>query len=571
MLAQAFLPTPKERPVPTQHDIEQARAIEEKAGGLGFDCALRVWALGRDKAASREYLRAVSAALRVFQGANGFYFHRVFFRRRFAEEARMRQFGSFDSFLLTPSELASLWHLPEQAPPHVEALRSVKLPVPREVPSSGRVIGVSNYAGAERPIALSASDSRRHLHVLGPTGVGKTTLLLNLALQDLARGAGVGIIDPKGDLVDQVLARLPKERTGDVVLITPDQADTSIGLNPLEWQDPEDRDLIAENALSIFKRIYAASWGMRTDDILKSSLLTLLSRPDATLCEIPALLTDPSFRARVLRGVDDPIGLGSFWRWFESLSDAARNEAIGPVLNKLRDFLLRPRIRRLLCQPHSTVDLRQVIDQGGILLVNLSTGRWGETTAALLGSFLFSKIWQTVRARSSVPEDARADFSLYVDEFQQFLGVAQSFADTLAQARSFRLSLTLANQHLSQLPRDLKEAISSNARSRIVFQCGQDDARYLEKEFAPLSAQDLQGLPRYQMACRLSVEGETSRAFTARALSPQEITDETAAERVQELSRRRFGREASVIDQELSRALSPETPSSHPVGRRPRT
>lgn len=572
LLAEALLPKRGPKPAPTAHQLERAKLIEEKARGLGFDCVLRISATGQDGIAADEYLRSVAAALRPFDGPNGLALRGVLRRGRFAEGMRARLFPRLGSFILTAAELAALWHLPAEPPPHVEAVRSPKLPVPQDVPSHGRVMGVANYAGHERPVALSVADSRRHLHVLGPTGTGKTTLLVNLVLQDLAAGRGVGIIDPKGDLVDGVLARLPAERAGDVVLITPDQADVSIGLNPLEWSDPEDRDLIAENALSIFKRIYAAHWGMRTDDILKSSLISLLARPDATLCEIPALLTDPGFRGRALEAIDDPIGLSGFWRWFESLSHAQRTEAIGPVLNKLRDFLLRPRIRRLLCQPHSTVDLKRVIDGGGVLLVNLSTGRWGETTASLLGSFLFSKVWQTVRARAGVPEEARRDFFLYVDEFQQFLGVAQSFADTLAQARSFRLSLTLANQHLGQLPRELKEALGSNARSRVVFQCGQDDARYLAKELAPLDAGALQALPRYQMAMRLSVAGETSRTFTASALPLQPIADPAMAARVAQLARGRFGRPASEIDTELSRRLDPPSEDAPPsgVGRRPR-
>lgn len=366
---------------------------------------------------------------------------------------------------------------------------------------------------------------------------------------------------------------MPRPRLHDVVLISPDDADRVIGINPLEWSDPEDRELIAENVLSIFKRIYEKHWGMRTDDILKSALITLLSQPNATLCHIPLLLSDPAFRARAIQGHSDPIGLGSFWRWFEALSDAQRVEAIGPILNKLRDFLVRPRLRRLLCQPRSSVDLQGIIDSGGILLANLSTGRWGDQTSSLLGSFLVAKLWQAVRSRGAIPEEHRRDFSLYVDEFQQFLGVAGPFADTLAQARSFRLSLTLANQHLGQLPRDLREAISSNARSRVVFQCGQDDARYLAREFAPLDAQALLSLPRFEMAARLSVRGEVSRPFTARALPPAKVEDQDIAREVSERSSARYGRPASEIDAELQTIIAPAPPPTPPrgVGRRPRS
>ena len=572
-LAEALLPTPTQHRAVAPHQLAQAKAIEEKASGLGFDAAIRVYTVGRDQIAADEFLRSVAAALRPFEGSNGLSFRRVFRREDFLAQLRARSFPRAGQVIMTPPELASIWHMPEEAPAHLEVIRSPKLPVPQDVPREGRILGVSNYAGRERPVALSIPDSRRHLHILGPTGTGKTTLLVNLALQDLTAGRGVAILDPKGDLVEAVLERLPEEREKDVVLISPDRADYSIGLNPLEWTDPEERDLLAENLLFTLQKIYERFWGPRTADILNSAIRTLIRRPDATFCEIPALLTDSSFRARETAGIDDPIGLGGFWGWYESLSEAARSEAVGPVLNKLRDIILRPRIRRLLCQPRSSLDLAGVIDRRGVLLANLSSGRWGEQTASLIGSLLVGKLWQAVRRRSTVQEDHRADFMLYVDEFQTFMGVAQSFADTLAQARSYRLSLTLANQHLGQLPRDLIQALSSNARSRITFQCGQDDARYLAKEFAPLDAQALQALPRYEMAVRVSVSSETSRTFTARSLPLETPPDPEKALRVVEGSLARYGRRADEIDQAIRRSLeAPEQPApAGGVGRRQKT
>lgn len=477
------------------------------------------------------------------------------------------------SFVLNTQELAGLWHLPTDAPPQLLTIRSPKVPLPPGVSQGERLLGLSTYADENLPVRLSIGDSMRHLHLLGPTGTGKTTAMLNLALQDIAAGRGVGVIDPKGDLVAGILARMPRGRLNDVVLITPETSDLSIGLNPLEARGEDDRDLIAENTLTIFKRIYERYWGMRTDDILKSVLLTLLRQPNSTLAHIPLLLTDRGFRARTIGDLNDPIGLGSFWLWFEKLSEAQRTEAIGPVLNKLRDFLVRPRLRRLLCQPRSTVDLRRVVDSGQILLADLSVGRWGDSSAALIGSFLVAKLWQAVLARAAVPEEKRRDFFLFIDEFQHFLGISGPFADTLAQARSLRLSLTIANQHLGQLPRDLREAITSNARSRAVFQCGQDDAAYLAREFAPLDAQALMTLPRFEMAARLSVGGETSRPFTARTMPPPEISDPSLAAEVVAASQARYGRHVAVVDRELQALLAPMNEPQIPefgVGRRAR-
>lgn len=558
---------------PSQLERDRARAIEEKAASLGFDCALRVVATAERPEQAREFLRSVAASLRPFAAANSFDFHRVWRAGRFLERFRLRQFPPLGSFVLNVRELAALWHFPLEAPPHLAVIRAPKLPPPPGASDGVRQIGVATWADSNVPVRLSLPDSRHHLHLLGATGTGKTTVMGNLAVQDIVAGRGVGLLDPKGDLARAVLARIPRSRIEDVVLISPDASDLTVGINPLEVSPGDDRDLIAENTLTIFKRIYERYWGMRTDDILKSAILTLLRQPNSTLAHIPLLLTDATFRQRIIRDLDDPIGLGSFWQWYEKLSEAQRGEAIGPVLNKLRDFLVRPRLRRLLCQPRSTVDLGRVVSGGQILVADLSVGRWGESTAALIGSFLVAKLWQAVLGRAGTPEEKRRDFFLYIDEFQHFLGIAGPFADALAQARSLRLSLTIANQHLGQLPRDLREAISSNARSRAVFQCGQDDAAYLAREFAPLDAAALMSLPRFEMAARLSISGATSQPFTVRALPPSEVTDPAVAADVRAAALDRYGRHVAVVDRELRAVLAPMEELPIPelgVGRRRR-
>lgn len=557
----------------SQIERDRAKAIEEKASGLGFDCVLRVVATADREEQAREFVRSVAASLRPYAAENSFDFGRVIFPKRFRELFAARQFELARSFILTARELAALWHLPAEAPPQVDVIRSPKLPPPRGVALGERVLGESSWGDEKVRVALSVPDSRHHLALLGATGTGKTTLMQNLAEQDIRAGRGVGVLDPKGDLVQGLLARLPRERMRDVVLITPADAELTVGINPLEVGPGDDPYLIAENTLTIFKRIYERFWGPRTDDILKSALLTLLRQPNSTLAHIPLLLTDSSFRRRMTADLGDPVGLDSFWQWFERLSEAQRGEAIGPVLNKLRDFLVRPRLRRLLCQPRSTVDLRRVVDSGQILLADLSTGRWGESTAQLIGSFLVAKLWQAVLARSATEEEKRRDFYLFIDEFQNFQGIGGPFADALAQARSLRLSLTVANQHLGQLPRELREAVSSNARSRIVFQCGQDDATHLAREFAPLDAAALMALPRFEMAARISVQGQTSPAFTARTLPPSGAADRTWAHEVQEVSLGRYGRHVAVVDRELQATLAPMGEPDLPafgVGRRPR-
>jgi hypothetical protein len=541
---------------PSRADRDRAKAIEEKANDLGFDCVLRVSASAPRGPDARELVRSVGAGLRAFSGENSIALRPTMrFAGTFDRRVRERRFPLAGAMLLTVPELAGLWHLPTAAPPQLEMLRSPALPAPRSADRGARTLGVANWGDDRRQIGLSVTDARSHLHLLGSTGTGKTTTMLNLAAQDIAAGRGVAVLDPKGDLVRGLLERIPRERRDDVVLISPDETDRSVGINPLELWPGDDRELVADNALVIFKRIYERYWGPRTDDVLKSALLTLLRQPNATLAHIPLLLTDADVRERALKDLHDPLGLDGFWSGFNAMSDSQRAEAIGPVLNKLRDFLLRPRLRRVLCQPHSTVDLRQVVDTSKILLADLSVGRWGDATAELVGSFLVARIWQAIMRRSALAEDARPDFFLYVDEFQHFLGIAGPFADVLAEARSLRLSLTIANQHLGQLTRDLRDAVASNARSRLVFQCGQDDAAYLAHQFAPLDQRALMSLGRFEAAARLAIDGRSSEPFTIRTLPPAGTADPELAAEIRAASAEVFGRPIALVDQELEAAV----------------
>jgi len=540
---------------PNHFEKARAKAIEEKASGIAFDCFIRVAAAARDATAVRDRVQMVAASLAPYGAANSFCVGQVAFEARSRERFARREFPLSGSFVLTASELAALWHLPKEAPPQLQIVRSPALPPPRGIDRGARMLGVSTWGSGAQPIRLSVGDSRYHVHLLGSTGTGKTTAMLNLAAQDIAAGRGVAVLDPKGELVHGLLERIPRSRLDDVVLIAPDELDRSVGINPLEVSPGDDPDLIADNLLTIFKRIYERYWGPRTDDVLKAAVLTLLRRPGSTLAHVPLLLTDAAFRSQTLVDVHDAFALDTFWSWFNSLSEAQRGEAIGPVLNKLRDFLIRPRLRRLVCQPRSTVDLRQVVDSGGILLADLSVGRWGDTTAALVGSFLVARIWQAVLARAAVDEERRRDFFLFIDEFQHFLGMAGPFADVLAEARSLRLSLTIANQHLGQLTRDLRDAVVSNARSRVVFQCGQEDAAYLAREFSPLDAEALMSLRRFDGAARLAIEGTTSPPFTLRTLPPSVVSGFVSAAEAIAASSARFGKPVQAIDQELEAAL----------------
>ncbi|MFB8177671.1 type IV secretory system conjugative DNA transfer family protein [Streptomyces sp. NPDC055966] len=422
--------------------------------------------------------------------------------------------------LLSVPELAALAHLPADvdAPGLRRAgARSVLPPptVPEPVPGSGvKPLGRSD-TGARRGVGLAVADARHHLHVMGATGSGKSTLVANLVLDDVCHRRGVIVIDPKGDLVTDLLDRLPDTCADRLVLIDPDDPHTPPCLNVLEGTDI---DVVVDNLTGIFRRIFTAFWGPRTDDVMRAACLTLLkhrerTRQLVTLADVPRLLGESAYRLRIIPALKDPV-LRGFWDWYESMSEPSRAAVVGPVMNKLRAFLLRDFARRAIAAGPSTFDLAGVLD-GGILLARLPKGALGEETARLLGSFIVAGTWQAAAARARTPEHARIDATLSIDEAHNFLTLPYPLEDMLAEARGYRLSMLLAHQHLAQLPRDLREGISANARNKIFFNASPEDAGALERHTLPtLAAHDLAHLGPYQAGAHLLTGGAESAAFT---------------------------------------------------------
>ena len=384
-----------------------------------------------------------------------------------------------------------------------------------------RPLGVSD-TGVPRPVGIAVADARHHLRVIGPTGTGKTTLITGQILADAEAGRGVVFVDPKGDAVTDLLARLPAHVAGKVVLFDPADPAAPPCLNVLQGDGSgTDHDVITDNVTGIFRRIFSQFWGPRTDDIFRAACLTLLqSVPpgsgQVTLADIPALLTDDAYRRRLTAGVRDPV-LAGFWTWYEQLSDASRAHAIGPLMNKLRAFLLRSFARQAIAAGPSTFTMTQVLDHGGLCLARLPKGTLGEETAQLVGSFLVAATWQAASRRAGIPQHQRADAGLYIDECQNFLNLPYPLEDLLAEARAYRLSITMAHQNLAQLPPDLAAGISANARSQVIFTASPEDARALERHTLPnLGAHDLAHLGAYQAAARLVAGSGETPAFTFR-------------------------------------------------------
>ena len=549
-----------------------SKSVRDKYSRPLFQAVLRLGVTSGSKARDRQLLGRLTGAfhaanspeatLRRLQrssAATG----RALARRRIAVGGPQCQLNS--------GELAGLLALPVDGVnlPGLRLGGGRPLAPDSSIPTTGRVVADSSYPGmAGRPLATSVIDGTRHLFLIGPTGAGKSTVILNLVTQDMEAGRGVIVVDPKSDLVADIIDRVPAHRASDVIILDPTDDERPVGVNLLAG-GVEAPELVAEQVLGTFHRLYAASWGPRTDDILRAALLTLVGVPDMTLAEVPLLLTAAAFRRDLVGRIDDPIGLGPFWAAFEALSDAERAQQTGPILNKLRSVLVRPRLRNVLGQARPLLDFDEVLSEGRILLVPLSKGLLGEDAAALVGSLLIARLWQAVQRRAGLPQGARRPVFCYIDEFQDFLNLPTPIPDLLAQARALGLGLTLANQNLGQLTPEVREAVLANARSRVIFQPSAADARRLAQEVAPrLGAQDLQGLDAHEVVVTLSVGSRVAPPATGitRPASPA-TADGTA---IRERSRMQYGRDRADIEAEMRRRH--ERPAGNgPVGRQRRS
>lgn len=433
--------------------------------------------------------------------------------------------------------------------------------------SIGTVIGEANFPGSQRPVALEVGGRLRHMHVLGPTGTGKSTLLQHLIESDLAAGHGVVVVDPKGDLVSAVLARVPADRQRDVIVLDPADEAAAVGLNPLRSATGARSEVAVENLVGLLKSLYRSSWGPRTDDILRAALLTLASSGQATLCEVPALLTDPRYRRRLVGRLDDDPVL-EFWGWYEGLSDPERLSVVGPVLNKVRAFTMRSRVRAIIGQADPALNLDDVLAKRQVLLVSLASGLLGEEAAALLGALVFAELWHATTARVGIPERARRPVMAHLDEWQHFLHLPTPMPAMLAEARGLRLGLTLAHQHLGQLPNDVRDAVLANARSRVVFQLPSGDARLLAHELgAGLTPEDLQTLGAFEVVAKLFAAGRSQPPVTLSTYPASPPSSD--ADQLRGRSRERYGvapREVEVAIRRRQQAPGADAP----IGRRRR-
>jgi hypothetical protein len=541
-LLDLVLPGPPARSSASPSISGDVRDVLERASGPLFEFVIRASVGARSRGEARGRIRALRSAFAAYEGRARLRGRRV---RHAETKLQLRTLGR-RAGLASVRELSALAHLPaDQSIPGLVRAGARAVSPPPGGAADGKPLGVDRDG---RPVRLGVEDARHHLHLLGPTGVGKSTLIAQLALADLAAGRGCVVIDPAGDLVDDLLARIPDNQLERVDVLDPlDPAPP--GLNMF---DGEDRDLVVDQLVGIFARVFARHWGPRSDDILRTALLTLCAAPEPmTLVEVPRLLTDARWRAQLVLDLNDPIGLEPFWRWYDALTVPGQMQTIAPLLNKLRAFLLRRPVRAIIGQHRTTLDIPRCLDQGRLLLARLPKGRLGEDTSSLLGSLLVARVWQAVTARAAQPPHERRDCALLIDEVQNFLNLPIRLADILAEARKYRLSLGLAHQYLGQLRPELRDGLT-NARTKIYFQLSPDDASAVRAEVRPeLDDYDLERLPAHTAAVRLCQAGTTTSAFTL-ATRPLAAGNLERAAEVRAASRRRIGTARGAVEDQLA-------------------
>lgn len=528
---------------------ETKASMKVRAHAHAFKTTVRLGVRAKTQGRARQLLTSLYASLKVAEAA-GVRLHIA------AEAPRMVQTAKGPwrwPIILSAPELVSLmgWPLGEGTLPGIGGVHPKSMAPPQALKDSDRSFAISSAAGETIKLGISAHDSLQHTVLLGPTGSGKSNAMLSLIMADIKTGRGVLVIDPKSDLTTEILARVPEERQRDVVVIDP--ADKCpVGLNPLvsKRQNPS---LVADGILAVLKELYADSWGPRTQDILTGALLTLAQTPNSTLVWLPSLLTDARFRQSLTKHLDDPVGLEPFWNAFEAMSPAQRDQAIAPVLNKLRQFLLRPALRAVLGQTEPKFDMGDLFSKRKIVLVSLNKGLIGSEGARLLGSLVVAQLWPLILSRATLSPERRHIVSVFIDEVQDYLTLPTDLADALSQARGLGVGFTLAHQYRNQLPASLRAGVDANARNKIIFGLNAGDAHDLAAMAPDLEAKDFMLLPRFGVYAHIMHGGHSTGWISGETLAAtQPIAN---PEHLRAASAETYGTPASEVEAQVIEAI----------------
>ena len=413
------------------------------------------------------------------------------------------------------------------------------------------IFAETNYRNERRRFGIRTDDRRRHVYIIGKTGMGKTTMMENMVISDIKNGKGLCVVDPHGDFADKMLDYIPKNRINDTIYFNPGDIDHPIAFNVMENNDPKYKHLIASGLVGVFKKIWADTWGPRLEYVLRNAILALLDYPGSTLLGIMRILVDKEFRKEVLTKITDPV-VKQFWvEEYSKYPDRFMAEAIAPIQNKVGQFLSISLIRNIVGQVKSTVDFRDIIDNKKILIMNLAKGMIGEDASSLFGAMIITKLQLMAMSRVDMAEEKREDFYLYVDEFQNF--ATDSFADILSEARKYRLNLIMAHQYIDQLSEMVRYAVFGNVGTIIAFRIGATDSEFLVTEFEPIFEEnDLVNLPKYNIYLKLMIDGVASNAFSASTLPP-EWTEEGNREKVIQLSRERYTKDINEVEKKIAK------------------
>jgi hypothetical protein len=544
----------------TPEEQEVVKSLEQKASKNGFEVNIRLLASALTEERSEEILAHLENAFSQFENpsTNHFIVKKRTKNKKVAFNYIFRNFEEDDKMILNVEELASIFHLPISTTetPKIKWLKAGAAPPPVNVPKDGLLMGYNDYRNIKTDIYITENDRRRHMYVIGQTGTGKSNFLQELAKQDARSGKGFCVIDPHGDMVEDILTSIPRERAEDVIYFDPADIERPFGLNMLEYDPahPEQKTFIINEMIGIFDQLYdlKATGGPMFEQYMRNAMLLIMEDPDSgsTLMEIPKVLSDEDFRRMKLTKCMNPTVLDFWTKEAEKAGgEAALANMVPYITSKLTTFISNDMMRPIIAQQKSTLNFRQIMDEGKILLINLSKGKIGEINARLLGMVIVGKILMAGLSRVDTPEDQRKDFYLYLDEFQNV--TTNSIAQILSEARKYHLCLILAHQFIAQLKEEISKAVFGNVGSLASFRVGPEDGEFLEKQFAPIfSVNDLVNVDNYNAFVRLLMNGELTKPFNMKTFPPTHGSQDLA-NGFKELSRLKFGRDAKIVNREI--------------------